>query len=347
MKFSMRSVFLTAMMLTSMSVGCAVALAESTATAPRTITVALDGSGDFTSIQEAVDSAKKGETVFLKPGIYPQDLTIHSKEGIKLVGAGVDQVTLLGHRDRVGVLHVGKWPYGATDIEIAGLTVNEHGGHAVGIFNGKRITLRHLRVKGMLFGQQVQDVRIENCLIGGSETTGVQFADTQAVLIGNVIHDNDHGVNVAGKSEVRLERNVITRNLYEAVVIGDGGKAVLISNTLVKNGGGAAFLGSSHNEVSGNIVSFNTIGFVIAPSSHTTLSFNGLFNKAGNYLKAGSPPLQAPELKPESDIAADPRFVDPEHDDFRLRHDTTLLNKGPFSYLGAQPPLPIPSSRHQ
>jgi parallel beta-helix repeat protein len=140
---------------------------------------------------------------------------------------------------------------------------------------------------------------------------------------------------------------VITRNLYEAVVIGDGGKAVLISNTLVKNGGGAAFLGSSHNEVSGNIVSLNTIGFLIAPSSQTTLSFNGVFNKGGNYVKAGSPLLQAPELKPESDIAADPRFVDAEHDDFRLKHDTTLVNKGPFSYLGAHPPLPASSSHQQ
>ncbi|MBM4128382.1 MAG: hypothetical protein FJ247_13830 [Nitrospira sp.] len=314
---------------------------------PRTIVVALDGTGEFTSIQEAVDSAQKGDTVFLKPGAYPQDLTIHSKEAIKLVGAGVDQVTLLGHRDRVGVLHVGKWPYGATDIEITGLTVNEHGGHAVGIFNGKRITLRHLRVKGMLFGQQVQDVRIEDSRIGGSETTGVQFADTQAVLIGNVIHDNDHGVNVAGKSDVRLERNIITRNLFEAVVIGDGAKAVLVSNTLVKNGGGAVFLGSSHNEVSGNIVGLNTVGFVIAPSSQTTLSFNGLFNKEGNYLKTGSPPVQAPELKPASDIVGDPHFVDADHDDFRLRHDTPLVHKGPFAFLGAQPPLSAPPSRRQ
>ena len=189
--------------------------------APRTITVALDGSGDFTSIQEAVDSAKKGDTVFLKPGAYAQDLTIHSKDKIKLVGAGVDQVTMLGRDDLVGVLHVGKWPYGATDIEISGLTINEHGGHALGIFNGKGITLRNLRVKGMLFGQQVQDVRIEDCVIGGSETTGVQFSDSQALLVGNVIHDNDHGVNIAGKSDVRLERNVILRSLFEAVVVND------------------------------------------------------------------------------------------------------------------------------
>jgi len=103
----------------------------------RTLVVALDGSGDFKSIQEAVDATRKGDTVFLKPGRYEQDLTIHSKDQIKLVGAGRDKVTLLGRDDLVGVLHVGKWPYGATNIEISDMTINEHGGHAVGLFNGR------------------------------------------------------------------------------------------------------------------------------------------------------------------------------------------------------------------
>lgn len=308
-------------------------------TAPRTITVALDGSGDFTSIQEAVDSAKKGDTVFLKPGAYAQDLTIHSKDKIKLVGAGVDKVTMLGRDDLVGVLHVGKWPYGATDIEISGLTINEHGGHALGIFNGKGITLRNLRVKGMLFGQQVQDVRIEDCVIGGSETTGVQFSDSQAVLVGNVIHDNDHGVNIAGKSDVRLERNVILRSLFEAVVVNDKAKASLVGNTLVKNGGGAAFLGASQSDVSGNVIGLNKVGFLVAPSSRVTTSFNALFNSDGDYMRAGSPNIPAPDLKQDSDVVGDPRFVDAEHDDFRLRSDSGLLNKGQFPFLGALPPV--------
>lgn len=312
---------------------------DSTEAHARTITVALDGSGDFTSIQEAVDSARKGDTVFLKPGAYPQDVTIHSKERIKLVGAGVDHVTLLGHHERVGVLHVGKWPYGATDIEIAGMTIHDHGGHAVGIFNGKGITLRGLHVKGLLFGQEVKDVRIEDCTIGESETTGVQLADSQAVLIGNVIHHNDYGVNVVGKSVVRLERNVITRNLYEAVIIGDLASATLVGNTLVKNGVGAAFMGSSFGEAAGNIIAFNTVGVVLSPSSKTTLSFNALFNREGNYLKTGTPNIHAPELKPESDIIDDPLFVDAEHDDFHLSQASPLLNQGNFAYLGALPPL--------
>ena len=83
---------------------------EGLPTGARTLVVALDGSGDFKSIQEAVDATRKGDTVFLKPGRYEQDLTIHSKDQIKLVGAGQDKVTLLGREDLVGVLHVGKWP---------------------------------------------------------------------------------------------------------------------------------------------------------------------------------------------------------------------------------------------
>ena len=312
---------------------------------PRTIVVALDGTGDYVSLQEAVDAAKKGDTVFVKAGQYPQDVTIHSKEKIKFVGAGMDQVTILGRDIVVGALHVGKWPYGATDVEISDMTINDHGGHAVGLFNGQGLILRRLKINGMLFSQQVHDVRIEDCVIGGSETTGAQFADSEAVLIGNVIHDNDHGVSIAGKSNVRLERNVITRSLFEAIVVSGHARAVLVSNTLVKNGGGAAFLGQSRSDVTGNVVGLNRVGFVIAPSSQTTTSFNAFYNSDGDYLRAGNPNEPAPELKAQSDITGDPYFVDPGHDDFRLRLDTPLLKIGHFPYLGALAPASTPVRR--
>lgn len=312
---------------------------EPVVTGSRTITVALDGSGDFTSIQEAVDAAKKGDTVFIKAGRYQQDFTVHSKDRLKIVGAGQDKVTLLGRETIVGVLHVGKWPYGATNIEISDMTINDHGGHAVGLFNGKGVLLKRLTINGMLFSQQVQDARIEDCTIGGSETTGVQFADSQAVLVGNLIHDNDHGVNVAGKSDVRLDRNLITRSLFEAVVVNDKAKASLVGNTLVKNGGGVAFLGNSQGDASGNVIGLNKVGFLVALSSRTTTSFNALFNSESDYMRVGSPNTPAPELKQESDIIGDPRFVDADHDDFRLRADSGLLHRGQFPFLGALPPV--------
>jgi len=311
------------------------------ATGPRTFLVALDGTGQFRSIQEAIDQAGPGDTVRVRAGDYAEDVTIHSKERIKLVGDGEERVNILG-RNRVGSFHVGKWPYGATDIEIGGITIHQHGGLALGIFNGRGILLRNVTVNGLLFGQQVQDVRIEECTLGGSETTGAQFADSQAVLRGNFIHDNDHGVTVAGKSDVRLERNVITRNLFEGVVVTDDARATLVSNTIAKNGGGVAFLGRSRSEARGNIVGLNKVGFLVAPTSHATFSHNGLYNTEEDYRVAGAPPRPAPELKSVTDLTVDPRFVDPGHDDFRLRTDTPLVKVGGFAYLGALAPMPNP-----
>ncbi len=305
---------------------------------PRTINVALDGTGEFRSIQEAVDRAGKGDTILVKAGAYPEDVTIHSKDSVKLIGQGVDQVIILG-KDRVGSFHVGKWPYGATNIEISGMTISDRGGHAMGMFNGKGITLRRLKIKGMLFAQQVQDVRVEDCDIGGSETTGVQFADSQGIVIGNFIHDSDHGVNVAGKSVVRVERNVITRQLFDAVVVMDQGQAVLVNNTLVKNGGGAAFLARSRSQVSGNIVSMNTVGFTVAPSSTVEFAHNALFGVQANYVRPGTPPVPALELAVESNVTVDPGFFDPGADDFRLREDSPLLKIDGHPYLGALAPV--------
>lgn len=307
---------------------------------PRTLVVALDGSGDYASIQEAIDQAGPGDTVHVKAGRYQEDVTIHSKERLKLMGEGIDQVVILG-RNRVGSFHIGKWPYGADEIEVSGLTIQEHGGLALGIFNGRSLVLHNVRVNGMLFGQQAQGVRIEGCAIGGSETTGIQFADTQAVLIGNYVHDNDHGISVAGKSHVRIERNVIVRNLFEGIVVKDQARAFLVSNTIVKNGGGAAFLDRSHSDVSGNVVGFNKVGFLVGPSSDVTVSFNALYNQEDNYLRTGSPNTPAPELQAKSDLTVDPRFVDPSRDDFRLRSDTPLVKVGQFPYLGALAPASI------
>jgi hypothetical protein len=110
-----------------------------------------------------------------------------------------------------------------------------------------------------------------------------------------------------------------------------------VNNTLVKNGGGATFLGASRTEAMGNILSFNKVGFLIAPSSQTRVGYNVLFN-SDDYMRAGSPNRPAPELKANSDILVDPGFVDAERDDFHLQPDTTLLNVGGFRYLGALPP---------
>jgi hypothetical protein len=303
----------------------------------RILVVAEDGSGQYTSIQQAIEAAQPGDVIRIKAGAYPEQVTIHSKDRLRIVGDGSDKVAILG-RDLVGSFHIGKWPYGASNIEVSGLAIHEHGGLAMGMFNSTGIAVRDVAIRGKLFGQAVRGVRLERCELGGSETSGVQLADVQAVLVENVIHDNDHGVTVAGRSDVRLERNVITRSLFEGVVVTDQSRAVLVSNTIVANGGGVAFLSTSQGEVTGNIIGFNTSGIIVAETARVDLSFNAVYNEV-DYLRAGSPPTPAADLKAATDVRADPRFVNLRDGDFRLRPDSTLQKRGAFAYLGALPPV--------
>jgi parallel beta-helix repeat protein len=220
----------------------------------RTIVVSQDGFGAYSEIQMAIDNAKPGDTILIKAGNYQEDVVVHSKNRLRLVGETRDRVTIQGLK-RVGAFRVGKWPYGADDIEIRDLTISENGGLAVGIFNGTGILLSNIRVRGLLYVQQATGVKIERSFLGGSETTGVSFADAQGELNGNDIRDNDYGVTIAGKSDVRVEGNVIANNQYEGIVIQAGAKGTIVHNTIIKSGGGIKVQDGARAELIDNIIS--------------------------------------------------------------------------------------------
>ena len=201
-----------------------------------TIVVSQDGSGAYTEIQRAIDDSKPGDTIFIKNGSYREDVVVHSKNRLTLKGQTRDAVIIQGLK-RVGAFRIGKWPYGANDIEIRDLSVSENGGLAVGIFNGTHIRLSNVRVHGLVYVQQATDVRIEHSELGGSETIGVSFADAQAELLKSAIRNNDYGVTIAGKSDVRVEENFFEKNAYDAVAVEAGAKAIIIGNTIVKGTG--------------------------------------------------------------------------------------------------------------
>jgi hypothetical protein len=301
-------------------------------------TVAQDETGQYTSVQEAIDASEPGDTIWIKAGHYSEDVTVHGKDQLKIIGEGMDLVVLSGLK-RVGTLHIGKWPYGARDVEIHGLTVIQHGGLGLGIFNGGDIVLKNVHVKGMVFAQQVENVQIEACIVGESETSGIAFSNSTGNLIKNFIHNNDHGVVVGGTSRVALKQNVITRSLFESVVVSDKSQITLVQNTLVNNGGGVAFHDSSLGEASGNILTESKVGFLFSPDSRTTLSFNALHANSVNYQIDGSTGSSAKQRGGKTDVDLPPDFVSPADDDFRLSVETPLVNMGGFAYLGALPPL--------
>ena len=300
--------------------------------------VAVDGTGQFTLIQEAIDHASSGDTILIKAGTYAEDVTVHSKEHLTITGEGIDQVFITGEK-RVGSLHIGKWPYGATNVMIQGLTVSQHGGLGVGIFNGSGVHLKNIHVKGMVFSQEVQGVHIEDCIIEDSETNGVSFANSTGTLVGNRIHHHDHGIVLGGRSEVTLRHNVMSDMLFEAVMMTDQSKATIIQNTFVRNGGGMAFHDKAEAIVQANIIGHSKVGFLFSPESQTTLAFNALYENQGDYQLQGTPSIPIPQRAGATDVTLAPGFVNLDEGDLRLSANSSLLHIGEFSYLGALPPL--------
>ena len=241
------------LVLSALAIGWLFLLGAEALADGRVVIVAQDGSGAYAEIQAAIDNALPGDTILIKPGNYREDVVVHSKDRLRLVGESRDKVAILGLK-RVGAFRIGKWPYGANDIEVRDLTISQNGGLAVGIFNGTKILLANIRVQGLLYVQQAKDVRIERSLLGGSETTGVSFSDAQGEVVGNEIHDNDYGITIAGKSDVRVEGNVIANNLYDAVVFQPGSRGAVVGNTLIKNGGGISVQDGAQADLKGNTI---------------------------------------------------------------------------------------------
>jgi len=123
------------------------------------------------------------------------------------------------------------------------------------------------------------------------------------------------------------------------VLMTDQSKARLIQNTLVQNGGGAAFQDDAQADVQGNIISRSAVGFLFFPGSHTTLAFNGLYGNQGDYVMTGTPPTPALNRAGKTDVQFTPGFVNPEKGDFRLQADSSMIQIGGFPYLGALPPV--------
>ena len=55
-----------------------------------TITVQTDGTGDYTSIRDAVNSAEPGDVVSVGSGEYYESQIVVQDQNLKIVGAGID-----------------------------------------------------------------------------------------------------------------------------------------------------------------------------------------------------------------------------------------------------------------
>jgi pectinesterase len=184
-----------------------VELRAQTTVHPAAITVAKDGSGDFTTIQAAVNSVRDLSMlqvrIFIKKGVYNEKLVIPSwKTNISLIGESRDS-TIITNNDYTGKDYPGKDPSGrekfmtfttytvlvaGNDFSAENLTIQNTAGRvgqAVALHvEGDRVTIKNCRLLGnqdtLYAAKENSRQYYQDCYIEG--TTDFIFGEATAVF---------------------------------------------------------------------------------------------------------------------------------------------------------------------
>ncbi len=258
-----------------------------------TLTGALGTIAPGWSIQAAINAAVPGETVFVGPGTFHEDLYLRS--GISVVGSGFDSTFLQGTGD-VRVVN----SISVTNSRFAGFQITGCGNSFVsaGVWiNGGNLMLDDNWILGNTNGVWINPGSspiVRNNLIdrngnprGGSAYAGIVYQNSTPLITGNVILNGpDEGIR--GET-------------WSGPVTG----AQIINNTIVGNPAYSTFgiegWYGAMPTIKNNIIATNAIGINGTTPAGPLSSFNDLWaNRVANYSGTAVPG--------PGDLALDPLF---------------------------------------
>ncbi|MFF3460256.1 right-handed parallel beta-helix repeat-containing protein [Streptomyces sp. NPDC002730] len=265
--------------------------------------------GDFVTVSAAIKTARPGDRILVRPGLYEEGLVVDKP--LEILGDGpvadieirarnADALMFQASIGRVANLTLrqtgGKW-FGVDitqgRLELEGCDISSQGLACVAIRDGADPRLRRNQIHdGKQSGVYVQAGgagTLEDNDITGNALSGVEITTGgNPTLRRNQIHDNkQNGVYVQDSGVGTLEDNDITGNALSGVEITTGGNPTLRANRLNDNKGGGVFVQDSgmgtleDNDITGNAYS----GVTIKTGSNPTLHRNQIHdNKGGGVL---------------------------------------------------------------
>lgn len=157
-----------------------------------TIVVDKTGEGDFKTIQEAINSAKPGSTIFVKKGEYKEIITI--KKQISLLGEEKDSTLInpISEKNKYAIC------LGAPEIKIQSLSFQNG---APGLYaSGIRVTSSNI---------EIRDCNIYDTPVGIVIWTSNNIIDNC-----NFFRCEDEGIALIGTSQSVCENNIINNCIF-------------------------------------------------------------------------------------------------------------------------------------
>jgi len=239
---------------------------------PRTWTVDDDGSADFHTIQDAIDAATSGDTIYVHNGVYTEHLVVDKS------------LTLMGEESGLtiinGTLSETAIKITADNVQISNFTIQE-GYEGIHIVNSDENTIS----ENTIISNEFEGLWAENSTNNLIADNIISYNGWDGIYMDNVSHtnlrgntivsNNGSGVWLDASHDNSLEYNTMNNNEWEGVHMYIVSCTSLQRNTIVSNNGSGVWLDASHD----NSLKYNTVsnneweGFYSRDSS--SISFVG------------------------------------------------------------------------
>ncbi|MCJ7571525.1 MAG: right-handed parallel beta-helix repeat-containing protein [Candidatus Thermoplasmatota archaeon] len=275
-----------------------------------------DGSADkpYKTIQEAIDSASEGDTIYIFGGFYQENIIVDKK--LKITG-GIDEVeTIVDSRfDRRYIIEIT-----ADEVELKGLTVSDADGKTtspIGALiclksdNNKIInnfvkntdsygiyldltsnenliynnTINKTKVGIYSYSSSTNDIannEISNCSEYGIH---VESVSENTRLYGNYINICKIGIYIQNCGNVNITNNTLSNNTDYAIHLYNSDKSLIENNYFYNNTGDGVYLLSPPCRILNNTFKFNRRGMILA-SSNSLIKNNTIYNSSASGIYA-------------------------------------------------------------
>ncbi|MCK4366059.1 MAG: right-handed parallel beta-helix repeat-containing protein [Thermoplasmatales archaeon] len=223
----------------------------------KTITVDDDGGADYTKIQDAVDNADPGDTIFVYSGTYYENVVIDVS--IDLIGEDKETTIVDGSGDD-DVINVA-----AEDVSISGFTI-QHSGHLWYHDGGIDIRSDYCQItdNNIVFHQE-NGILIKSSL---NTISSNYFSNIGRGIVTHYNHDNlitDNTITDAAVTGIKLsfnsDDNTVCNNIvYDSTIgigISDSIDNIIFNNHLYENQDGINLHTCSNTSVYENIIENN------------------------------------------------------------------------------------------
>lgn len=235
--------------------------------------------GAGTPIQDAIDDAEPGDTIYVHEGTYIENVDVNKR--ITLIGDGAGVVTVRaagrGHVFDVTASWVtisGFEVTGATDAKTAGIYLGVGTDHCnISDNNASDNTY------GIIMGFSSNNTLVNNTVNLGHYGIYLLFSSNNNMLENNTVSNNWYGIVIYSASDNNtLNDNKVSDNTY-GIIIGSSSNNTLVNTTANSNNRNGIWLsGSSGNTLTGNNASNNDYGVLLEHSSNNTLVSNTALN---------------------------------------------------------------------